>query len=532
MLATFPPRKKTFPLWLGALIVLACFAFSGIPARAAEIISQTANDSNNSIGSIGTANSLSGWQHGSTTDLFSATWNVGKFTSSTDVVTSYSMLIHNSGASTCTASTSVHGSFYYCAIGTDCSAGNRTFGGTTSCDNINVAPGADQWVECATPAVAANRVWGIGSISFSGDSNCDSTYQRFNSASVIANTNWDYNAASPNTGQDAAFRICTASTDCGAPLDPRPDPVTTIVAPTATAYGISGVPYRFASNVCADDYATEAPYVRWQIQKDDGGWTDFSSGSSEHFDFYVANGCTTGLAYGWGGVPNPLLSAPFTTGDYRIRASSFFTGDISDEDDWGAWTSYVEFSYESSAYGGGGGGSWGGGDADSGDGSAEDWASFFDGVDSHDDLYGACKLIGLDFNFLGTGESEAGTGDGLPCLWTWVRYALIPPADATFNFVKRPFDALITRWPLTYITSPWQALTGALTEGGECPFPDFFEGSSGMFGALPTVEPCTWLDPVATLIDDNAFVSSALVMFLWCAVVALLIDDAFKFFEA
>jgi len=320
--------------------------------------------------------------------------------------------------------------------------------------------------------------------------------------------------------------------DALTPPDPRPDPVTTIVAPTATAYGISGVPYRFASNVCLDDYAGEEPYVRWQIQKDDGGWTDFASGSSEHFGFYVANGCDTGLAYGWGGIPNPILSASFTTGDYRIRASSFFTGDISDDDDWGAWTSYVEFSYESSAYGGGGGGSWGGGTADSGDGSAEDWASFFDGVDSHDDLYGACKLLGLDFNFLGTGESEAGTGDGLPCLWTWVRYALIPPADATFNFVKRPFDALVTRWPLTYITSPWQALTGALTEGGECPFPDFFEGSSGMFGALPIVEPCTWLDPIATLIDDNAFVSAALVMFLWCAVVALLIDDAFKFFEA
>lgn len=346
---------------------------------------------------------------------------------------------------------------------------------------------------------------------------------------------WSSSGGLPSDGSACVFGVGAGKFDaCDTPFDltgdldlppATPDePRATIILPTATEYNETGVPFRFSSEVCADDYAGETVTAEWEIQKNDSGWSAAFEGTTSQSSFRVddAGECDTGMYYGIGGLPDPRLPHIFTSGNYRIRLRTTFDG-VTFSD----WTSYVEFGVGNDPFGGGGGGSWGGGDADSGDGSSEDWNSFFDGVPTHDDIYGACKFLGFD-----AGVSENDTGDGLPCLWSWVRYALIPPAEATFNFVKRPFDTLMTRWPIAYVTTTWTQLEIGLAGDGECPIPEFFAGGNDMFGDdLPTVDACGWLDPIADYIDGSAFAAAAFVFFLWCVFVAFCVDEALKFFE-
>jgi len=295
------------------------------------------------------------------------------------------------------------------------------------------------------------------------------------------------------------------------------DPTVSVTLPAATTYGALGVPFRFATNVCEQDYPDETVTVEWDIEQDDGGWVDVFSGTTSQSSFLVddAGTCASGMFYGVGGLPDPKLPHVFISGDYRIRVRAQFTGEA-----WSAYSSYTEFTVANTPFGGGGGGSWGGGTADSGDGSSEDWNDFFDGVPTHDDQFGACDFWGSDAT------------DGLPCLWSWVRYALIPPADATFNFIKRPFDVLMTRWPLSYVTTTWDSLLVGLSGDGDCPIPTFLAADPDMLGEdLPMVDVCGWLDPIGTYIDDSAFASAAFVFFLWCVFVAFCVEEALKFFE-
>jgi len=366
-----------------------------------------------------------------------------------------------------------------------------------------------------------NRTWFISGPTYDSTSGCTSTASRYENSDVSAGSSNYNSGAASNT--DAALRICSSSTDCGAALDPRDNPEADVILPTATTYtGLSPIPLRFGTNVCSLEYTGESPVFTYELERDTGTWVDVGGETLTYAGFTVDpdDRCDPGLAYGLQGT------FPLLFGDLRVRVKVSFDGGAT-YGDFSAWTEFTAADGISGVHMT----EWGGGTPDSGDGSSEDFESFFDGVDSHDDIYGSCKLLGLSFDFLGTGESEAGAGDGLPCVWTWIRYAIVPPADANFNYLNRPMDALITRWPLSYVTTSATAILSGITGGGVCPFPTFLSASDDYDGNdLPTIDPCDWFDTVPGLIDANDFASGAVVTLIWCAFAAFCVSEALRFF--
>jgi len=373
--------------------------------------------------------------------------------------------------------------------------------------------------DAKTVGNGATVAYGLGNCS--GGSNVDS----FNDVSYgtgICGTNW----GSLKHVSDAYFGweikvsgsvvrgpsyIDSGLNGCyGDGCDPRPDPVTTVVLPAATEYTTgTNVPFQFDSNVDSSTYPDEADNAMFdmEMQRDDSGFHDVLMWTDRDVPLNLDDGF-----YALMGYPDAAtIPFTFTPGDYRIRARSKFVTS------YGSWSDWTDFSYASVPFGGGGGGSWGGGSSSSGDGSSEDWNGFFDTVDS---LKPTCNILTWT-------ASQTGA-----CMWEWVRYAVVPPADVTFNFVKRPFDVLMTRWPLIYLTGSWTALQTGMVSGSTCPIPQFFSGSDDMLGQnLPTVDVCSWLSPIPTAINANTTAANAFVVFIYCVFVVFCIDEAVDFFE-
>jgi len=305
---------------------------------------------------------------------------------------------------------------------------------------------------------------------------------------------WSSSGGLPADGSACVFGVGAGKFDeCDTPYDITGDLVypaeAIIVKPEATEYNGGQVPWRFATSVCVDDFPDENGEFYWEIeqQQPDTSWDPFASGTEETAGFetaasYADPDCSTGLTYGFGGLPDPMFGLVFPTGTYRIRGQATFstgTGDLS------AWTT---FTMNLMPVGGGGGGSWGGDDA----GGHEDWTDFFDGVPTHDDIYGACNFFSWDTN----------AGDGLDCLWSWIQYAIFPPAEATFDYISRPINTLASRWPFFYMTHAYSVIMGNITTDVACPMPELLGGTyEGQ--TLPTVDVCDWTEPTKTFFTSG-----------------------------
>jgi len=487
------PRSMTMKqkVFLSAFIpaLALVFFFDMAVAKAATIVSQ---ESVNGVSSFNMASSGAAQSR--------TVFAVSAFDTGTDVVTSYQFLVKNTGGSTCTGATYTDGILAACENDSTCADPySHIFTGTHP-SFTSVAAGDSAWLEytVATGPPAKRVVW-LQSGGLTGGSNCSGMKFQRNSADVFtcasgSGTCQDMDAS----GGDYAFKICSSG-GCVPPFS-----IDDVVVDEFNTYAH----FTFTTNAAAN------VGVEWGLTDSygNGAATAKAGPAFDGTDHErVATSLIVGTTYHYRlcaeqGVP------PFPD-EYCTDDATFTTMDVT-------------------PFGGGGGGSWGG-DADSGDGSHDDWSSFFTDAPSHDTVYGACKLLGLEFNFLGTGDSEHESGDGLPCVWTWISYALFPPAEASFNFVKAPFDALITRWPLTYITSTTKLLLDNVVSGSTCPIPEMFTSSTDMLGKdIPTLDVCDWFSPIPTAIDDNDFASTALLFFVWCCFVVFCVEEAYRFFES
>jgi len=594
------------------MLTLAFF-FDMAVAHAAEIVSQTQNDSN-APNSLTTAAAILSYQEEDAG--FATTGYVNTFTTDTAAVTSISILIHNAGGSTCTATTvAASAPLYYCNSGSNCTGGNRVFGTFSGGDNVNVAPGADQWVEMTVASVAANRIWFFGGIPLTSISNCESTYPRYWAANVISGSRYDNDGATPDANKDLAFRMCTGGTDCGAAYNPGPvisnkvelpfpkafritfdtdvvgttklkygatssygttvnqssdsvmshsigtgillshsttyhysvcstgtvsgvetctaddtidtlsdrrtSPISSFSLPTSN-YSSSLVTYKAKNNVCINDYAGEALTFEFYAEKNSaldcgGSWSLYGTEEVTYAAHPLLQSetaaCYSGLAYGVGGIPDPTFAGAFENGCYRMKVRSK-VGSGS----YGSYTSTATFTVGSLPVGGGGGGSWG--DDDEGGAAGQGtWQTELDAVPSHDTVYGACDFWGST------------SGDGIECLWSWIKYFIFPPADVgVIDFLSLPMQTLGSRWPFVYFTTfvaRWQA---AISGDGDCPLPSFFTATDDYAGVnIPTFNACTPADQIAGVIEANSTAVSYIQIILWVSLVGFSVV-AFKDF--
>lgn len=319
-------KKIAVHVWMVLFVVwvfFACFLLFTNKASAAEIYSQLLHDDHDTAYPISNADNI----------YYQELENTGypdpgyfdTFTTFSNTVTSVSFLVHNYGGATCTGQpVASNGAFYYCnAGGPTCTGGQITYGAFTACEALNVAPGGDQWVECTTPSVAANRIFFIGGTNVTSETNCSSTYVEYQSTDVIPNAKAASTYAEGDTSADFTLRICSAGTDCSAapvPPDPREDPEITIGQPEDISYLSTDVPMRFASNVCEDDYPDEVP--TWIVQLD--SWDGDSWELVELVDFgsthnqLIGDVCDTGYAYGFGENPFLYWDEALPDGDYQM----------------------------------------------------------------------------------------------------------------------------------------------------------------------------------------------------------------------
>jgi len=485
------------------LVLGVCLAvvglFGGLPAQAAEVYTQSANDSSNTALTDGNNVSLNA---GAIEDAgFAATGYVDTFDNATDVITSVSWLMKNTGGGACTGTLDTAGDIYYCTGDTNCTSGARVFDTFDTCDALNVPAGGEQWVECTlstpTGTPQLNRTWFIGGPTYDSTSGCTSTSSRYQNSDVSpGSSNYNSGAAS-NT--DAALRICSSSTDCGAslaPPDPRDPPTTVVVKPEAATYDETDLPFRFASSVCSADYTGEDPAFEWEIDVDTSGWTSYASGTFDYSGLYgllvtsayTGTTCDSGsLTYGIGAIPDSVFTGPFTAGDYRIRVrstfGSFTTGD------WSDWTNFTtaEGGASGGGSGGGGGGSWGGSD------------TVVPTVPTP-----SCKVF-----------STNGPPDGWSCLWTWVKYSIAVPAGSSIggfftNETTGVFAYIRTRWPIAYLFDVLDAAYDGLTDATpDCPIPSLGETTVAGIGSDPDVtmpgfDLCPILEDTTALLDADA----------------------------
>jgi len=276
--------------------------------------------------------------------------------------------------------------------------------------------------------------------------------------------------------------------DLAAPPATPSAPHAVILLPTtAASYTQPGVPFRFSSEVCADDYPDETMTAEWEIQRDAGGWTDTFTGQTSQSSFFLDDGgdCDTGLFYGIGNVPDPYLPHPFVTRDYRIRIRTTFNGT-----DWSDWSDYVEFDYTTFTVGEGET-AWGGG----GTGDSTSWNDFLDAAPAAP----SCTLLSWT-------ASQTGT-----CVWEWVRYIIIPPEEGFFDLLSRPLEMLTSRWPFVYISTAISKVQGGFEAEGNCPFPEV-PSMTLLDSETPTFDVCPAFESLAAPIEDDTFSKTLLVI--------------------
>jgi len=176
-----------------------------------------------------------------------------------------------------------------------------------------------------------------------------------------------------------------------------------------------------------------------------------------------------------------------------------------------------DFLLGANPFGGGGGGSWGDGDAT---GGAVDWQNFFDNVPSHDDVYGACDFFSL----------AATQGDGLDCLWSWIQYAVWPPAEGFIDLVSQPLNTLQTRWPLVYLTSFYGAAVDGINGLSSCPLP-VLTGNSYGGTTLPTITPCNYTATITTTFTNSSAFQIGGVLFVWLGLITAALAAMREFFK-
>jgi len=406
-----------------------------------------------------------------------------------------------------------------------------TIGTCTLDAGQTVTAGVATFLDCtfATPL----NLSGVGSF-YLATAVSDGTAQCKNNitASNVEPGNFKSNAGAI-AGQDQAF----AFADSGG--WPAPSPVTTVVYPENDGiYHGFNVPMRFATDVCEYNHQDLEPYFDAIIEKAanadcTGDWTYYGIVAGSTPEFFTAGSygsCAEGLTYGYGSFASGSdlnLNAYFPTGCYRIQARVQFP-----PEEYGDWSDYSQFQVIT-PYGGGSTDNevtWSGGDAT--DGGEESWDTYFDAVPTHDDVYGACKLFGFDFNFLGTGESESASGDGLPCLWSWIKYGIKPPGDALFNYVSKPFAVLGSRWPFVYATNFYTQFQQGIAAAGTCPLPSIPATEFGESGvSTPEVDFCDWVSPVAGYIEGTGF-ETIIVYIIYITLAGFALDSARAFFSA
>jgi len=164
-------------------------------------------------------------------------------------------------------------------------------------------------------------------------------------------------------------------------------------------------------------------------------------------------------------------------------------------------------------FGGGGGGSWGG----TGTGGFGDWDTFFDDAVA---AQPSCDFWGFD------------AGEGLDCLWLWVRYAFVPPEEVEYNYLQGPWTTLATRWPINYLSEAWVAAESGLFQDDACPIPDITAVEYGTTGVeSPEVVPCDWFDDMSTIVAGSAALETVIILGLWVSFVLYGISLIKRFFE-
>jgi len=429
------------------------------------------------------------------------------FTASTDPLTKVGFYIKNEGGSDCTGTTLIASVEACSADGytySSCSDAppSKTTYTSDASSTTGIAAGATAWVEYtfSSPAPNAARVLFLKPNTPSGGTNCGSLHQAYSTSDTFNGSDWHGNAV----GNDMAFRAWT-----GAP-DPRENPVADVILPSVSTQTPSApVQFRFGTQVCEQEYAAEVPEYFVEIQKDESGWAAYTSVTLTQSGLLVDpdNRCTPGLAYGkdWSTLISEL-------GDYRVRVSVDFGNG------YGAASSWTTFSLNyGNIVGNTGVGNWGG---TTGDGSYQDWTDAVAALPSHDTVYGACDWWGST------------SVDGLPCLWTWVQYIVVPPEETAFNFLQAPFNAIATRWPFVYLTNIYTSLSVGIESSSSCPLPSLFTPTDDYNGVnIATLDTCDFFDGVAAAIDDSSYASTYLPIVVWCGFAAYCIREVYSFFD-
>jgi len=205
------------------------------------------------------------------------------------------------------------------------------------------------------------------------------------------------------------------------------------------------------------------------------------------------------------------------------RSYSSATKDIAfrvDDQYFPANLSSTGFDSNGVPVGAGGGGSWGDEGSSGGD---VDWNSFFDGVATHDEEYGACDLWGSD------------SVDGLNCIWSWIKYAIWPPSVGFVNLVEQPMEVISSSWPFAYFTNFYNAIKIGVVSNSECPIPSVGGATATINsvdrGTVSSNNLCDYADSITEVIDqgDNPFYIN---IFLWLALVGHAISVGVRFFRS
>ncbi|MBN1585727.1 hypothetical protein JW899_05185 [Candidatus Uhrbacteria bacterium] len=283
----------------------------------------------------------------------------------------------------------------------------------------------------------------------------------------------------------------------------------TVVKPEESAeYAPGTVPYRVASNICASEHPDETPYMwLWAEWWDGDSWEDGGSRLYEWDGFLTAGSygnCGEGLTYGWGSLPvDPMAEWIQADGDWRMTAQ-VVSGEIE-----GEWSPAVEFSV-STGMGNPGDPGWFGdsttvswGEFPGSDGDDEGtWQAF---VDAAEEGKPTCS-----FNLF-SGDD----GDGLSCVWSWIRYGIIPPEDAPRNIIASVWVKVRTRWPLAYIPQVASSIYGGMTaSGGICPLPDI-EGVEVAGMTVPGIDLCAISEEAAGWMDTDDWLSNWIAIAIW-----------------
>jgi len=300
--------KQFSAIALGIFVALLLYIFTAYPSYAYDFVDQSVyNTSGQQI-------------HTGKIEQRYPTTKFENFGTSTDLITHFSVLVRNTGGSTCTDATITATSAakqFFCDQDACSTTANEV--ATLVTTALNVPAGGTQWIEwVVTTPKQLNRLYIIdtGVLNSTGASNCTNTYWAYQNSSVISPSEY-------TSGTDAAFRLS------GATPDPRESPVITIQTPDDVTYLSTDVPLRWVTDVCEDDYSDEEPLWAATLSLWDGdSYETYETRSfADSHNLLVDNGCTTGLAYGFGEISPALFwPAALPDGDYELEVSVQFDG--------------------------------------------------------------------------------------------------------------------------------------------------------------------------------------------------------------